>query len=123
MSGQGTGTGLDAASATATWQDFLKIDMRVGRIVDVQDFPEARKPAYKLTIDFGPLGLKRSSAQITDKYTKEDLLGRLVVAVVNFPPKQIATFMSQVLVLGAMADDGVVLLAPDADVAPGTKIG
>lgn len=123
MSGQGTGTGLDAASATATWQDFLKIDMRVGRIVDVQDFPEARKPAYKLTIDFGPLGLKRSSAQITDKYTKEDLLGRLVVAVVNFPPKQIATFMSQVLVLGAMADDGVVLLAPDGDVAPGTKIG
>lgn len=110
-------------SGTASWDDFVKLDVRVGRVVDVQDFPEARKPAYKLTIDFGPLGVKRSSAQITDKYTKDDLLGRLVVAVVNFPPKQIATFMSEVLVLGAMEEDGVVLLRPDEDVALGTKIG
>lgn len=110
-------------SGTASWDDFVKLDLRVGRVVDVQDFPEARKPAYKLTVDFGPLGVKRSSAQITDKYTKDDLLGRLVVAVVNFPPKQIATFMSEVLVLGAMEEDGVVLLRPDADVALGTKIG
>lgn len=110
-------------SGTASWDDFVKLDLRVGRVVDVQDFPEARKPAYKLTVDFGPLGVKRSSAQITDKYTKDDLLGRLVVAVVNFPPKQIATFMSEVLVLGAMEEGGVVLLRPDADVALGTKIG
>lgn len=107
----------------ATWNDFQKLDIRVGRVVDVQDFPEARKPAYKLTIDFGPLGLKRSSAQITDRYTKEDLMNRLVVAVVNFPPKQIATFMSEVLVLGAMEESGVVLLRPDRDVELGTKIG
>ena len=110
-------------SGTASWDDFVKLDVRVGRVVDVQDFPEARKPAYKLTIDFGPLGVKRSSAQITDKYTKDDLLGRLVVAVVNFPPKQIGPFMSEVLVLGAMEEDGVVLLRPDEDVALGTKIG
>lgn len=124
MSHQTTGTGTEASAApgTATWQDFLKIDMRVGRVLEVQDFPEARKPAYKLTIDFGPLGIKRSSAQITDKYKKEDLVGRLVVAVVNFPPKQIATFVSEVLVLGAMAEDGVVLLAPDTEVPVGTKI-
>jgi len=108
---------------TATWNDFQKLDIRVGRVVDVQDFPEARRPAYKLTIDFGPLGLKKSSAQITDRYAKEDLEGRLVVAVVNFPPKQIATFMSEVLVLGAMEETGVVLLRPDDDVELGTKIG
>ena len=93
----------------ATWADFQKLDIRVGRVVDVQDFPEARKPAYRLWIDFGELGVKRSSAQITDLYKKEDLVGRLVVAVVNFPPKQIATFMSEVLVLGAMDERGVVL--------------
>lgn len=112
-----------AVETLATWNDFQKLDIRVGRVVDVQDFPEARKPAYKLTIDFGPLGLKRSSAQITDRYTKEDLMNRLVVAVVNFPPKQIATFMSEVLVLGAMEESGVVLLRPDHDVELGTKIG
>lgn len=106
----------------ATWADFQKLDIRVGRVVEVQDFPEARRPAYRLLIDFGELGVKRSSAQITDLYSKEDLLGRLVVAVVNFPPKQIATFMSEVLVLGAMDPEGVVLLAPDREVAPGTPI-
>lgn len=106
----------------ATWADFQKLDIRVGRVVTAEQFPEARQPAYKLTIDFGPLGTKRSSAQITDKYDVDDLVGKLVVAVVNFPPKQIATFMSEVLVLGALDDDGVVLLQPDATVPVGTKI-
>lgn len=107
----------------ATWDDFQKLDIRVGRVISAEEFPEARHPAYKLTIDFGPLGTKRSSAQITDLYRPQDLFGRLVVAVVNFPPKQIATFMSEVLVLGAMDERGVVLLQPEAETAPGTKIG
>src|SRR5690625_360772 len=107
----------------ATWNDFQKLDIRVGRVIAVEDFPEARQPAYKLTIDFGPLGIKKSSAQITDRYAKEELANRLVVAVVNFPPKQIATFMSEVLVLGAMEEAGVVLLRPDTDVELGTRIG
>lgn len=106
----------------ATWADFQKLDIRVGRVLTSEEFPEARHPAYKLTIDFGPLGTKQSSAQITDLYRAEELVDRLVVAVVNFPPKQIATFMSEVLVLGALEEDGVVLLQPDADVRPGTKI-
>lgn len=106
----------------ATWDDFQKLDIRIGRVVDVQEFPEARRPAYKLNIDFGPLGMKKASAQITDRYTIEELRDRLVVAVVNFPPKQIATFMSEVLVLGAMEEGGVVLLQPEAPVEPGTKI-
>ncbi|MBO8142434.1 MAG: tRNA-binding protein [Firmicutes bacterium] len=106
----------------ATWEDFQKLDIRVGRVLEAQDFPEARKPAYRLVIDFGPLGVKKSSAQITDRYSKEDLVGRLVAAVVNFPPKQIGPFVSEVLVLGAMAEGGVVLLAPDEAVEPGTPI-
>jgi tRNA-binding protein len=98
---------------TISYSDFTKVDMRVGRIVAVDDFPEARKPAYKLTIDFGPLGVKRSSAQVTN-YKKEELLNRLIVAVVNFPPKQVGPFRSEVLVLGAInADDTVILLKPD----------
>lgn len=98
--------------------------MRVGRVVDAQDFPEARRPALKLWVDFGPLGLKRSSAQITDRYAAADLIGRLVVAVVNFPPKQIGPFVSEVLVLGAYTDAGeVILLRPDFEVTPGSKIG
>jgi tRNA-binding protein len=107
----------------ASFDDFLKLDMRVGRVVDVEEFPEARVPAWKLTIDFGPeIGTKRSSAQITH-YTRESLLGRLVVAVVNFAPKRIAGFPSEVLVVGAMDDEkGVVLLAPDDDVEPGSRI-
>lgn len=107
---------------TATWADFQKLDIRVGRVLRVESFPEARRPAYKLTIDFGELGHKQSSAQITELYEADQLVGRLVVAVVNFPPKQIATFMSEVLVLGALEEAGVVLLQPDADVRPGTRI-
>lgn len=108
----------------ATFEDFQKIDMRVGRVVSVEDFPEARNPAWKLEIDFGPeVGVKRSSAQIKH-YTRVDLEGRLVVGVVNFPPRRIATFESEVLVLGALDDDkGVVLLRPDDDVEPGDRIG
>ena len=107
----------------ASFDDFLKIDMRVGRIVEVEEFPEARVPAWKLTVDFGTeIGTKRSSAQITH-YTREALLGRLVVGVVNFPPKRIAGFPSEVLVLGALDDDkGVVLLQPDQDAGLGSRI-
>ncbi len=105
------------------WADFEKVDMRVGRIVEVEDFPEARKPAWKLRIDFGPeLGEKRSSAQITN-YTREQLEGRLVVGVVNFPPRQIGPVRSEVLVLGAVAGDHpVLLLEPDAGSQPGDRI-
>jgi tRNA-binding protein len=107
-----------------TWPDFDKVDMRVGVVVDAAEFPEARRPAYKLTIDFGPLGRKRSSAQITHHYRPGDLVGRLVVAVVNFPPKQIGPFVSEVLVLGAYNDRGeVILLRPDHPFPPGSTIG
>jgi tRNA-binding protein len=108
----------------ATFEDFEKIDMRVGRVTRVDPFPEARNPAWKLEIDFGnEVGVKRSSAQITH-YTREDLEGRLVVGVVNFPPRRIASFESEVLVLGALDDEkGVVLLRPDEDVALGDRIG
>ena len=106
------------------WTDFERVDMRVGVVVDAKDFPEARRPAYRLWIDFGPLGVKRSSAQITDRYALAELVGRRVVAVVNFPPKQIGPFVSEVLVLGAYTDAGeVVLLRPDSEVAPGSRIG
>jgi tRNA-binding protein len=106
-----------------TWKQFEAVDMRVGRVVGVEEFPEARVPAWKLEIDFGPqIGRKHSSAQITD-YAREDLEGRLVVAVVNFPPKRIGPFLSEVLVMGALDDaKGVVLLRPDEDVAPGDRI-
>jgi tRNA-binding protein len=107
----------------ATIDDFQKIDMRVGRVVSVEDFPEARQPAWKLELDFGPeIGRKRSSAQIKH-YTREELDGRLVVGVVNFPPRRIAGFSSEVLVLGALDEQhGVVLLRPDRDCAPGDRI-
>jgi tRNA-binding protein len=103
--------------------DFLKVDMRVGRIGRVEDFPEARKPAWKLTIDFGQeIGVKRSSAQITN-YSREQLQGRFVVAVVNFPPRQIGPVRSEVLTLGASNEAGeVILLAPDSDVPLGARI-
>ena len=107
-----------------TWDDFGKIDIRSGTIKDVQDFPKARKPAYQLTIDFGPLGIKRSSAQITHHYTKEALLNKQVVAVVNFPVKQIANFFSECLVLGVYNENNdVVLLQPSLAVKNGCKIG
>jgi tRNA-binding protein len=103
---------------------FQAVDMRVGRVTAVEDFPEARKPAWKLTIDFGPeIGVKSSSAQITH-YGREELEGRLVVGVVNFPPRQIGSVRSEVLVLGALDDErGVVLLRPDEEVALGDRIG
>ncbi len=109
---------------TIDWAAFEAVDMRVGVVVDAQPFPEARKPALKLWIDFGELGVKRSSAQITERYTPWELMGRRVVAVVNFPPKQIGPFVSEVLVLGAYGERGeVILLRPDFDVSPGAKIG
>ena len=106
-----------------TFDQFLAVDMRVGRVVGVDEFPEARKPAWKLTIDFGPeIGVKRSSAQITN-YAREELEGRRVVAVVNFPPRQIGPFKSEVLCLGATNDQGeIILLAPDTDVPLGARI-
>jgi tRNA-binding protein len=109
--------------AEITWEQFEAVDMRVGRVIGVEEFPEARVPAWKLEIDFGPeIGRKRSSAQITH-YAREDLEGRLVAAVVNFPPKRIGPFLSEVLVMGALDDTkGVVLLRPDQDVAPGDRI-
>ena len=107
----------------ATFDEFLQIDMRVGRVVRVDEFPEARRPAWKLSIDFGPgIGEKRSSGQITN-YSREELEGRLVVGVVNFPPRRVGPFVSEVLILGA-ADDGgrIILLRPDADVPLGARI-
>ena len=106
-----------------SWSDFERVDMRVGTIVRAEPFPEARTPAYKLWIDLGPLGERRSSAQITDRYRPEELLGRQVVCVVNFPPKRIGPFVSEVLVLGAYANHTVVLLRPDQAVELGSRIG
>ena len=108
---------------TIPFDDFLAVDMRVGRVLEVHEFPEARKPAWKLTIDFGDeLGVKRSSAQIS-QYAREELEGRLIVAVVNFAPRQIGPFMSEVLCLGASDEDGrIILLAPDSDVPLGARI-
>ena len=109
---------------TITWADFERVDMRVGVVVDAQPFPEAKRPSLKLWIDFGPLGVKRSGAQITERYAPAELVGRRVIAVVNFSPKQIGPFVSEVLVLGAYDEDGhVILLRPDFDVTPGSKIG
>src|SRR2546421_2341591 len=106
------------------YADFAKVDIRVGRIVQVDDFPKARKPAYQLRIDFGELGLKSSSAQITKYYDKSDLVGKLVLAVVNFPPRQIANFFSEVLTLGVGLGDGdIVLVHPQREVPLGSRIG
>jgi tRNA-binding protein len=106
------------------WDEFMRVDMRVGRIVEVEDFPDARKPAWKLHVDFGEqIGVRRSSAQITN-YERDALVGRLVVAVVNFPPKQIGPVRSECLVLGTYTDDGtVLLLAPEPDAALGDRVG
>ena len=100
-----------------TFEDFLKVDIRIGTIIEVNDFPKARKPAYQLKVDFGDLGIKKSSAQITDLYTKEELLNKQVSAIINFKPRQIANFMSEVLVIGVYNTDGnVVLLQPSKTV-------
>jgi tRNA-binding protein len=109
---------------TIDWNDFEKVELRVGTIVEVEDFPEARKPAYRLKIDFGDeIGLRKSSAQITDIYPKEELLGRQIVAVVNFPAKQIGPMRSECLVTGFHREDGAVVLArPDSDVPNGARL-
>ncbi|NBL64331.1 tRNA-binding protein [Flavobacterium sp. NST-5] len=108
-----------------SWTEFNRVEMRVGTVLEVNDFPQAKKPAYQLTIDFGTeIGIRKTSAQITHKYQKEDLLNRQIVAVVNFPKKQIANFMSECLVLGAIEKGGeVVLLSPDFKVENGLRIG
>lgn len=108
---------------TITWQDFEKVELRAGTIIEVNDFPKARKPAYKLLIDFGPeIGIKRSSAQITKLYTKEQLLGKQVICVTNFPPRQIADFMSEVLTTGFILDDGEVVLSEPQQKVPNGSI-
>lgn len=105
-----------------TFEDFTKVDLRVGTIIEINDFPKARRPAYQLTIDFGDLGIKKSSAQITTIYKKEDLLNRQIIAVVNFPKKQIANFMSECLVMGAVKEKDVYLLHPEAKVSNGAQV-
>jgi tRNA-binding protein len=108
----------------ATFDDFMKLDIRVGTITEARVFAKARKPAYQLVVDFGEeIGTKKSSAQITQHYTPEELIGKQVLAVVNFPPRQIADFMSEVLVLGTYSEGGVVLIRPDKDVQNGDKLG
>jgi tRNA-binding protein len=111
--------------ADLTWNEFQKVELRVGTVVAVDEFPEARKPAWKLSVDFGSeIGVRRSSAQITDHYEKQDLLEKQVLAVINFPPKQIGPFMSECLVTGLIQDDGSVVLAvPDKPVANGLRLG
>jgi len=107
-----------------TWNDFERVELRVGMILSVEDFPEAKKPAYKLTIDLGEFGVKKSSAQITHLYVREELVGRQVMCVVNFAPKQIGPFVSEVLTCGFYRSDGSVVLAvPDKDVPNGAKLG
>lgn len=108
--------------AQISFEDFQKIDIRIGTVIQVDDFPEARQPAYQLHIDFGSLGIKKTSAQITKLYEKKDLLNRQVLAVVNFPKKQIAHFMSECLVLGAVDNDNVVLLKPESSVSNGAQV-
>ena len=108
----------------ATFDDFMKLDIRVGTIIEAKIFEKAKKPAYQLKVDLGnEVGIKKSSAQITDVYKCEELVGKQVLAVVNFPPRQIADFMSEVLVLGTYSKDGVVLITPDKEVANGDKLG
>ena len=117
-------SGHSPSNHEISWQDFEKIDLRAGTILEVSDFPKAKKPAWQLTIDFGDLGIRKSSAQITDLYDMQELIGKQVIAIVNFPPKQIANFFSECLVLGVYTDKKeVVLLTPDRKVGNGWKIG
>jgi tRNA-binding protein len=107
-----------------SWNDFEKVNMRVGTVMTVSNFPEARNAAYQLQIDFGPLGIKKTSAQITKRYRKKELVGKQVIAVINFSKKQIANFMSECLVLGIMGDDkDIILLQPDANAQNGDRVG
>jgi tRNA-binding protein len=107
-----------------TWEEFEKVEMRIGTVLAAENFPKAKNPAFQLTIDFGELGIKKSSAQITKCYTKEALIGQQIIAVVNFPPKQIANFLSECLVLGVIGlDKEIVLLQPERAVKNGLKIG
>ena len=111
-------------SPTIEWPDFEKVDIRVGTILEVNEFPKAKRPAWQLTIDFGPIGILKSSAQITDLYRRDELVGRQVLAVVNFPPKQIANFFSECLVLGVYTDKKeVVLIQPERKVENGWRLG
>ena len=116
---------MSAIETPLQWSEFERVEMRIGTILEVNDFPEARKPAFQLLIDFGSaIGIKKSSAQITKRYTKEDLVGKQIVAVVNFPRKQIGTFMSECLVLGSVGDENdIVLLTSDIKVENGLRIG
>ena len=107
----------------ATIEDFNKLDIRVGTIIEAKVFEKAKRPAYQLKVDFGEIGVKNSSAQITEKYTIDELIGKQVLAVVNFPPRQIANFSSEVLVLGTYSEGGVVLITPDKEAANGDKLG
>ncbi len=114
----------NAVNDLLQWSEFEKVEMRIGTIVEVNDFPQARKPAYQLTIDFGAtIGTRKSSAQITKRYEKKDLVGKQIVAVVNFPKKQIGNFISECLVLGSVNDDDIVLLSSDFKVENGLRIG
>jgi tRNA-binding protein len=109
---------------TITWNDFEKVEMRVGTILEAKDFPEARKPAFQLLIDFGnEIGIKKSSAQLTKRYSREDLVGKQIIAVLNFTKKQIGNFMSECLVLGSVKEDDIVLLSSDMKVENGLRIG
>jgi tRNA-binding protein len=109
-------------SATINFEDFTKVDLRVGTIIEVNDFPQARNPSYQLIVDFGDLGIKKTSAQITTIYTKEELVGRQIVATINFPKKQIANFMSECLVMGAVDGKDVILLKPEQKVKNGSTV-
>lgn len=114
---------MEPAIPLITWNDFEKIEIRVGTVLSAEVFKEAKKPAYKITLDFGPLGIRKTSAQITRLYTPEEIVGRQVIAVLNFPPKQIANFISECLILGVVNGTEVTLLAPDKQVENGLRIG
>lgn len=115
---------MNENTSPLTWPEFERVDLRIGTILSAKEFPQARNPAYQIVIDFGELGTRKTSAQITSLYQMEELIGRQVVAVVNFPPKQIANFMSECLILGGLGDGkDVILLQPERKVVNGTRVG